>query len=549
MRAHALFLKRGTNVPQKATAMVQRNLRGVLEQLLQTGEQQPAVRDADLLERYGTQRDPVAFELLVWRYQRLVFGVCRRILQDLHDAEDAFQATFLILARKASSIKQPATLAAWLQRVATHTALAARAGQARQREREQPLCGNEVAGQPGAEVLVEQQQIQSIIDSEVSRLPERFQAAVVLCYFEGKTVDEAARQLRCPRGSVASRLARARERLRVRLTQRGIAVTTAAVTAGLERASSARAAADGLIHRLSQVVAVNGGDPVPVLSNRVVALTREVLRRMFLRTVAVGAGFVLAGFLALTGGLVLFSHAQDDPAPVLASVDPPQADSEKGVAVTVCKPRQREVASFVDFTGSLKELKARANRAAVLPPDPIAVEFRMDEHSYLRYQRLLADKKVKGTGDPIGVGLATDEGFPRQGVLDHFDNAFSPQTGTIGVHAAVSNTGGLLLPGMFVRVRLTFGPPRTVLEVPETALERKDGQVSLWVLGARNSAEQRVVETGNPDGELRIIEAGLRPEDLVIVTGTKGLKPGTRVEPQLLTPTPEGKKQDKPGSL
>jgi HlyD family secretion protein len=168
------------------------------------------VSDAELLERF-TGGDAAAFELLVWRYQRLVLGICRRVLQDVHDAEDAFQASFLILARKAGSIGKSEAIGGWLYQVATRTALAARAARSRRKARESSLANDDAAAPSTAESLVERQELWTVVDEEVSRLLARFRAAVVLCYFEGKTVDDAARQLGCPRGTVASRLARARE--------------------------------------------------------------------------------------------------------------------------------------------------------------------------------------------------------------------------------------------------------------------------------------------------------------------------------------------------
>ena len=167
------------------------------------------VADAELLARFAATGDEAAFELLVRRHQRLVFDVCRRVSRDHHDAEDAFQATFLALARKAGGIGKREAVAGWLFRVAYRAALAASAGRARRAARERPVAAAEAAATPADPAAApERREAWAAVDEEVSRLPERFRAAVVLCYLEGKTVDEAARLLGCPRGTVASRLAR-----------------------------------------------------------------------------------------------------------------------------------------------------------------------------------------------------------------------------------------------------------------------------------------------------------------------------------------------------
>jgi RNA polymerase sigma factor (sigma-70 family) len=206
--------------------------------------------------------------------------------------------------------------------------------------------------------------------------------------------------------------------------------------------------------------------------------------------------------------------------------DPPAATEKK--PLTVSQPVQRKVAPSEDFTGRLVAVGTGGFRA--LPDKPIAVRFDMDESSYLRYQRLLSKGQVKGAGDALAVGLSDENSFPRAGTLDHFDNEFKPATGAIGVHGVLPNADGLLLPGMFVRVRMTFGPPRPVLEVPEEAVGREQGQPYVWVVSDGNIVERREVRPGAMDGGMRIIEEGLRPEDRVISAGAQGLKPGDHVE-------------------
>jgi RNA polymerase sigma factor (sigma-70 family) len=184
-------------------------------------EHPPGVTDSELLARFLGQRDEAAFELLVWRHGPMVLGICRRVLQDAHDAEDAFQATFLTLARKADSIGRRESLAGWLYTVAQRIALRARARQAHRTSREKPLADvvvEESACDPSE--LLAWRELRPLVDAEVARLPEKYREVFVLCYLEGKTNEEAAEQLGCPKGTVLSRLSRARKRLRQRLSGR-----------------------------------------------------------------------------------------------------------------------------------------------------------------------------------------------------------------------------------------------------------------------------------------------------------------------------------------
>jgi RNA polymerase sigma factor (sigma-70 family) len=199
-------------------------LRTVLRRVRGPGAVPPpgGTSDATLLGRF-IRGDEAAFELLVWRHGPMVLGVCRRVLRHEQDAEDAFQATFLTLARKAGEAGRRGSLGGWLYTVAYHVALRARQRQAARGRREALLEGEPPpdAGAGPAEELA-RREVGPLLDAEVSRLPEKYRAAVVLCYLEGKTNEEAAALLGCPKGTILSRLARARERLRRRLAARDL---------------------------------------------------------------------------------------------------------------------------------------------------------------------------------------------------------------------------------------------------------------------------------------------------------------------------------------
>jgi multidrug efflux system membrane fusion protein len=338
--------------------------------------------DGQLLHRFAANRDEAAFELLLWRHAPVVFGVCRSVLHDLHDAEDAFQATFLALARHAHRIAKREAVASWLHKVAHRTALTA-LGQRARRDAREKLGGaaERLAVSPDAEALAENQELRRALDQEIDRLPERFRAAVILCYLEGKSVDEAARLLGCPRGTVASRLARARERLRVRLAGRGLALTAAlAIRTPAKAASPPLALIPTLVAAAVRFTA-GGAAANGVHSTRVIALTEEVLRAMFLHKLKTGAVILVAfiGILLAAGGLAVGLHADAGP-----DADPPnpgkvsEAQAAEGEEqardkpaakapqpVTVSRPVRREAAPYQDYSGRLEAHQAVEVRPAV----------------------------------------------------------------------------------------------------------------------------------------------------------------------------------------
>ena len=178
--------------------------------------------DAELLAQFLTHRDEAAFAALVQRHGPMVLGVCRRMLGDADAAEDAFQATFLVLTRKAEAVAGQATLAPWLYGVAQRTALKARTQARKRLARQEPLA-TEPTAQPLPEA--ETREWERLLQEEVGRLPEKYRLPVVLHYLAGQTKPAAAQQLGLPEGTLSSRLARARETLKRRLTQRGVVLT------------------------------------------------------------------------------------------------------------------------------------------------------------------------------------------------------------------------------------------------------------------------------------------------------------------------------------
>ena len=174
--------------------------------------------ERQLLERFVTSNDPDAFGALIERHGPMVLAVCRTVLRAQHDVEDAFQDTFLTLARQAGKITHSETIGPWLRQVALHMALRARfkASQRRVHERNRTVYRTEdPIDAPDLSLI-------PLLREEVSHLPEHYRLPVVLCYLEGKTNQEAAAQLRCPIGTIKGRLWRARRVLRNRLSRRGL---------------------------------------------------------------------------------------------------------------------------------------------------------------------------------------------------------------------------------------------------------------------------------------------------------------------------------------
>ena len=181
-----------------------------------------SVPEHELLDRFFARGDESAFEAIVNRHGRMVLGICRRVLDDEHDVEDAFQATFLILVKKAKSIRNREVLGSWLYGVAHRVAVRARADSRRRRSREQ-IGLDQIDVPDYRDDGIESTEIRAILDAEVDSLPPRFRTPIILCDIEGQTHEQAAIELRCPVGTVKSRLARGRERLRSRLIRRGFA--------------------------------------------------------------------------------------------------------------------------------------------------------------------------------------------------------------------------------------------------------------------------------------------------------------------------------------
>jgi RNA polymerase sigma factor (sigma-70 family) len=274
--------------------------------------------DAALLGRFVASRDEAAFEALVRRHGPMVLRVCCRLLADYHQAEDAFQATFLVLARKAGSVRPAGALAAWLHGVARRVARGARAAGARRRRREAPTPDLAVpAPHPDPLAELTAREALQILDEEVVRLSTAYRLPVVLCCLEGLSQEEAARRLGWTPGSVKGRLERGRARLHARLVRRGLTPAAALGAAELSRGSAPAALADAAVRR---ALAFAAGESAP---GSATLLAEGVLREAALGRLKVAAALVLLGVgLIAAAGVAASSHSGTATPPASAP-DPP----------------------------------------------------------------------------------------------------------------------------------------------------------------------------------------------------------------------------------
>jgi len=254
----------------------------VVSQLCRTVRPEASLSDEQLLQDFISRKDPAAFECLVWRHGPAVLGACRRILGNEADADDAFQATFLVFLRKAKTLRPRLAIGAWLYGVACNVARKERENAARRRAKESAAAQRPVPELPDPD-------LKPAIDFEVERLPEKYRVPVVLCELEGQPIADTAQQLGWPQGTVASRLARGRDLLARRLARHGLSIATLA-TASLTTELVAR------VVKQSTLAGTKAGQ-----------LAEGALRGMFIAKLKLASAFVVCMGVVLFGGLTLRS--------------------------------------------------------------------------------------------------------------------------------------------------------------------------------------------------------------------------------------------------
>jgi len=282
--------------------------------------------DAQLLERFSTrdgEAAELAFAALVERHGAMVLRTCRSVLHDEHEACDAFQVAFLVLARKARSLGRHDSVGPWLHEVACRTAACARSAATRRKAHERAAAA---IAEARPSTNSSWNDTGPVLHEEVDRLPERFRLPLVLCYLEGLTHEQAAQQLKWPVGTVRSRLARGRDRLRGRLVRRGLAPGGVALGAAFSAEVASAAVPGGLAEATIQAaVRFTATRAAEMVSAAVVTLTGEVLMTMLMTKLKLTAMLALAACLIVTGAVALAQNGAKAQAP--AAPKPPIAEA------------------------------------------------------------------------------------------------------------------------------------------------------------------------------------------------------------------------------
>lgn len=390
--------------------------------------------DGQLLEDYISRREEAALAALVHRHGPMVWGVCRRVLRNHHDAEDAFQATFLVLVRKAASIASRELLANWLYGVAYRTALKARATAARRRARERLVT--EI---PEPEVVQQDvwHDLQPLLDQELSHLPDKYRVPILLCDLEGKTRKEAARQLGVPEGTVAGRLARARTMLAKRLARHGVVLPSELLAAVWSQNAASACVPTVVMSSTIKAASLFAAGPAAttgVISVQVATLTEGVLKAMWITklkiTLAIVACMcvgVLGPVLALTAygvvGTTPLPNKSDQPMPKPS--DPAANATETFIGTADQWPR-----CMVTVETSVSSLPAGVGRRFVYLQGSGAVVIRevrqvdaFGKQQEKRYSLKLtaaetsALRKLCIEANPVAVQLAARPGVPGSSFL------------------------------------------------------------------------------------------------------------------------------------
>jgi RNA polymerase sigma factor (sigma-70 family) len=343
--------------------------------------------DGQLLGAFVASRDEAAFGMLVRRHAGMVLGVCQRILGNVHDAEDAFQAAFLVLARKAASVIPREQVGNWLHGVALRAALEARARRARRRARERQVTD---MPHPSAAPDVDWQELHRLLDEALCRLPAKYRSGIILCDLEGRSRKEAARQLGVPEGTLSSRLATGRQMLARRLARHGITVPAVGLAAALAEQATAASVGPALLGAAARMaLAAAGQTAAGFISAPVLTLSQGVIKTMLLHrlklvtVLLVGTllGGLGAGVIALpskTGAVANAAQAQTPPAVPGSRAQPeepldanllldPQIQKELRLSSGQIQ-RLKDTASQADRSneGTRKEIQAIEKRIAEL---------------------------------------------------------------------------------------------------------------------------------------------------------------------------------------
>jgi RNA polymerase sigma factor (sigma-70 family) len=346
-----------------ATAQMSRFLRRLTRGM--AAETLGELSDRQLLERLLAAQDEAVFEALVRRHGPMVYPVCWRVLQQAEDTEDAFQATFLVLAQKLQTVRKRDSLASWLHGVAHRVALDAKA-QATRRHRHQARAAANF--HPGPPEEITWRDLRTVLDSELGRLPEKWRLPLILCYLEGRSQEEAAQQLGWSKSTLLRRLEKARAALGRRLTRRGVVWPAALSAVLLSDCVAPAALAPRLVGSTVEAVAfiaAGKAAPVAAVSAKAAALTEGVLKTMFTSKLKIAtAALVLLSALAVGAGGLLYQTQAAEPQPPAKAEKPAAREGDKRQAGTALKPSGSQPALKADGPGKDEQPAAKAEEQA-----------------------------------------------------------------------------------------------------------------------------------------------------------------------------------------
>ena len=487
--------------------------------------------DRQLLDDFASRRDNSAFAGLVERHGPMVLSVCRRVLRHEQDAEDAFQATFLVLARHPESIRRREALASWLYGVAYRTAMKAKRDATRRRKHEARLRDRTPPAAPGQTW----DDVQAVLDEEIQRLPESLRSAFVLCVLDGKTVAAAAAEVGVKEGTLSWRLARARQRLRQRLARRGIELS--AVLAALSLAHGAGEAAvpaalAGVTLRFGLLVA--GGEPAAgMIPAHVAALAAGVTKAMFLNKTKIAVLIMLTGCLLVagTGGLArqLFAARQQPaakPKPQVANPASQPASAKEGASPT---DGVKDVEGTIEVSGRVVDPDGRPVAGAKVfyarnalafgrdPPPPPPTPTTTDAEGRFRFRvsrsgYQFAEEEVDWLkGAVFGVAPGYGPGWVYSDSAEKLAGVTIKLIKDVPIEGRVLDLEGKPVAGVSVRVRSYYLGDGDLKAWVEALQARKEGHSVHSLGGSMNPAYQlglaRPVVSG-ADGKFRLTGVG-----------------------------------------
>lgn len=525
--------------------------------------------DGQLLESFELHGDQAAFEALLLRHGPMVLGACQRVLRHAEDAEDAFQATFLVLARKAGSVRPREQVGNWLYGVAYRTALKARTAAARRRARERQVRPMTEEAVPATRSECDWQ---PVLDRELHRLPARFRAAVVLCDLEGKSRKAAAQELGVPEGTLSAHLARARRLLARRLTRQGVALGAGGVAVLFAENAAPAAVPSSLLSSTVQAAAFGAAGEAAaagVISGQVATLTEGVLHAMFLSKLQL----VIVALLVVAvagGGLGFLTHqaladkpAADAQPAKKSEADPAAPPVKKPEADPNAKPVKKGEADGSTLAGIIKAIDLKQKTLTLTVPSKekkeptdqtftFAADFKVllasDKKEAAAAGQLAdlaagAQAQLKLSADQKSVVEATLQAPSLRGVVKAIDPA--KKTLTVLVSDKKQSVEQTLTLAPDVKVQLPSEKKEKDKEAPAAGklTDVKEGvQVVLKLSFDKKSVRSIAVEGKSVQGGVKQVDATNRTITIVVKEDGQAAEQTYTLAPEARVSVAEGKK-------